>query len=226
MNIVVASAFRNSTSYLWRYFQQVEGLQNILGEQGHTLRVVAGEGDSRDHTLRALVECRTLNIQIVDTTHKGPVFGSTEHPERLKTLSKVGNQLFESVRKTDDILVYVESDLVWIPSVMAELVRRASTIEAGFDVFSPMIFAGPHFYDIWGFRKDGLRFGPFPPFHPCINGQPLVEVDSSGSCLVMSGEIARKCRIRNDYCLVGWCEDARSYGYRIAVCVDLKIHHP
>ena len=221
MNIVVGSAFRNSTHYLNRYFNQVQALQEHL-EPRHRVRIIAAEGDSTDNTRLALTR---PGVQLVDVTHGKRLFGSTEEEDRLVTLSKIGNAIFESVKPTDDILVYVESDLVWDPVTMGQLIAHAVKWSGGFDVFAPLVMAGPHFYDIWGFRKNGVRFGPFIPFHPELRGG-LTEIDSAGSCLVMRSVVAQKCRIWNNYCLVGWCEDARKHGYRIAVCADLKINHP
>jgi hypothetical protein len=121
--------------------------------------------------------------------------------------------------------VYVESDLIWGAGAIWTLIDMALNRESGFDVFAPMIFAGDYFYDVWGYRKNGSRFTPQPPYHPdLVNG--LTEVDSVGSCLVMRAEVAEVCRIRNDYALVGWCEDARAHGYKIAVHPNLKVYHP
>ena len=221
MNVVVGSAFRNSVHSLRRYFTRIDTLRNHLGPT-HNVRVIAAEGDSRDGTRENL---QRPNVEIVSAAHGGPVYGSTEHTERMVALSKVGNAIFGAVKDTDDVLVYVESDLLWNPETICHLIDRAINREEGFDVFAPLVFAGQHFYDIWAFRKYGVRFSPFAPFHAGMNGR-LTEIDSAGSCLVMRSIVARECRIRNDYCLVGWCEDARAHGYRIAVCSDLRIHHP
>ena len=222
MNIVVGSAFRNSTHYLPRYFRQVDALRKHVDAM-HSVRVIAVEGDSQDQTRKVLSQ--RPDVEITDATHGGPVFGSTEDPKRMIQLSKVCNKVFESVKPLDDIFVYVESDLIWDPVVIGCLIDLAAARKDGFDVFAPLVFAGQNFYDIWGFRKDGVRFSPFPPYHAKMNGN-LTEMESVGSCLVMRGEVARNCRIRNDYCLVGWCQDAQSQGYRIAVCPNLRINHP
>lgn len=221
MNIVVGSAFRNSVHYLGRYFAQIDALRKHF-DPAHTVRVIAVEGDSKDKTRKILPR---PGVEVVTAAHGGPVYGSTEHSERMIALSKVGNSIFGAVKDTDDVLVYVESDLLWDPQTINSLIEKAITQEGGFDVFAPLIFAGQCFYDVWGFRKDGARFSPFAPYHSGMNGS-LTEIDSAGSCLVMRSIVARECRIRNDYCLVGWCEDARAHGYRIAVCSDLRIHHP
>ena len=219
--VAVGSAFRNARHYLPRYFAQVAQLAEHL-YPSCSVRVIAAEGDSVDGTRECL---RGVGAEVVACDHGQPWFGSTEAPERFAALSRVGNAVFGAVRESDDVLVYVESDLVWTASTVKALVNMALSRRDGFDVFAPLIFAGANFYDVWAFRKNGARFGPFPPYHPEVNGQ-LTEVDSAGSCLVMRAEVARRCRIRNNYCLVGWCEDARVNGYRIAVDPLLRVEHP
>lgn len=228
MNIIIGSAFRNSTRYLMRYLNQVVGLAHHAGPS-HSIRVIAVEGDSQDGTHQALAmnsAIRSVKLEVVKCEHGLPWFGSTEETSRMVALSKVGNAIFEAVRPDDDVLVYVESDLIWDAHTIGSLIDFAMRQEGGFDVFAPLVFAGPHFYDIWGFRAvNGDRFSPFPPYYIGLDGVPC-EIGSAGSCLVMRGEVARKCRIRNDYCLVGWCEDARANGYRIAVHPGFKVNHP
>lgn len=227
--VVVGSAFRNAGGLIPRYFQQINRLRDQLGP-GSSVRVIAAEGDSRDRTRKLLAEQAATTI--VDTTHGGPHFGSTEQPERMRTLSRVGNAIFDAVDPDEDILVYVESDLIWEASTIELLIQMVEAKLYGFDVIAPLIFAGEMFYDVWGFRgMDGERFSPLYPYHSSLhNGGTLtdkpVEISSAGSCLVMRGHVARACRIRNDYCLVGWCEDARQQGYRIGVTTSARVDHP
>jgi len=226
VNIAIGSAFRNASHFVHRYIAQVRRLQEHAGPD-HTVRIIAAEGDSVDDTRLALMRAATdagLGIEFVECSHGKRWFGSTEEVERLETLSKVGNAIFNGVRETDDVLLYVECDLLWDPHTVGSLIDMAFRRDEGFDVFAPMVMAGEHFYDIWAFRMRGERFGPFAPFARLNAG--LTEVDSVGSCLTMRGSVARECRIENDYCLVGWCEGARQRGYRIAVHPGFKVHHP
>jgi hypothetical protein len=232
MNVAIGSAFRNSAGYpLQRYFSQVSALHERLDRAGHQLRVIAVEGDSADDTRFQLMRwAQGLGIAVnIETRNHGKrVFGSTEEPERMAALSFVGNGILESVREEDDVLVYVESDLVWRPEVITHLIEH---LAAGYtDVVSPLIFAGDAFYDIWAFRKGGFgnehRFGPFRPYHPELKFDQLTQVDSTGSCLVMRGEVARRCRIINDEALVGFCKDVQNKGFILRVDARLKVNHP
>jgi len=222
MRLVVGSAFRNSADRLAGYFNQVVALQAAMFPW--EVRVVAAEGDSTDTTRELLLNYSgVLAVTVLDAGHGGPVFGSTESPERLRLMSTVGNRIFEAVEDDDDVLVYVESDLLWDPKTIKTLVLHACQRSLRFDIFAPFVMAGEAFYDTWGFRRNEERFSPFPPYHPALGEDPICRVDSAGSCLVMRGEIAQRCRIRNDYGLVGWCEDARRCGYKIGVVPALRV---
>jgi hypothetical protein len=227
VNIVVGSAFRNSAYRLRGYFDRVLALARHAGPE-HTVTVIAAEGDSTDGTRAALCGWRSpqVSLHIVPCDHGGRWFGSTEEKDRMVALSSVGNAIFDAVPETADVLVYVESDLIWDAHTIGTLIDMALRQEEDFDVLAPLVFAGECFYDVWGFRDlTGARFGPFKPYSSQLRAG-LTEVSSVGSCLVMRGAVARSVRIRNDYCLVGWCEEARALGYRIGVHPGLRIAHP
>ena len=229
MNIVIGSAFRNSARYINRYLAQVLALQEHVGHE-HQVRVIAVEGDSGDHTdevLAARAEMWEMDVTIIKCEHGHPEFGSTESAVRLRELTKVSNAVFRGVKTSDDVLLYVESDLVWRPHDVGSCIDMAHRREAGFDVFAPLVFAGSAFYDIWGFRGlDGERFGPFSPYHKSMPAGGLGEISSAGSCLAMRGKVARKVRNTTENALVGWCECAATAGYKIACAVDFRVDHP
>lgn len=226
VNLVIASAHRDSARNVPRYMEQVVQLRAALKGLAN-LRVIAAEGDSADNTrgvLKSTAAYRQLPIEFAECGHGGPKFGSTEEPERLRLLSRVGNAIFDAVRGDDDVLLYVESDLIWTASVMVCLAQYVTVKAGGFDVFAPMVMAGELFYDVWGFRGlDGRRFSPFAPHFPGLGPAEYFEIGSAGSCLAIPGDAARRCRIRNDYGLVGWCEDARAHAYRIATVPFLHV---
>jgi acetyltransferase-like isoleucine patch superfamily enzyme len=107
-------------------------------------------------------------------------------------LSFVGNGILELVRETDDVLVYVESDLIWNAGTVLQLIGDLQIPSV--DVVAPLVFAGESFYDIWGFRgMDGERFSPAAPYHSSLAAggvETLAEISSAGSCLVMKGAVA------------------------------------
>lgn len=223
MKLAIGSAFRNSAGRLANYERQVRDLQRLLPD----IELVSVHGDSTDGTedaLRAMAVRLGLVPNVIERSHGGPVFGSTEQPERFKALSYVGNGILENIHEDIDYLFYVESDLLWDAKTVLRLLARAQEV----DIVSPLIYAGAVFYDVWGFRGlDGQRFSPFHPYHSSLKfGGELTEVSSVGSALLMRGQVARECRIINDGCLVGFCEDARNKGYRIWCDSSLLVNHP
>lgn len=242
MNIVLGSAFRNSFgTQIDRWAKQCRALQDLLYSPRRRaalglgiddplrFRVVAVEGDSTDRTRWQLhQDCKRqgLDLDLRVCNHGCRVFGSTEEQDRLTALSQVGNAILSGVNEHDDVMVYIESDLLWSPET---IIRLISLVLEGYGVIAPLIFAGENFYDIFVYRGlDGNRFGPFPPYHPHLSlSETLpVEVASAGSCLVMRGEVARRCRIRDNMALLGFCVDVRGKGYRIFVDKRERIYHP
>jgi hypothetical protein len=95
----------------------------------------------------------------------------------------------------------------------------------------PVCHGGRAFYDIWGYRHlDGERFSPFVstlgPENPKVAPRAVCELSSIGSCLAMRANVAREMRITDDYCLVGWCKNARVAGYRVGIHWDAQVNHP
>jgi len=233
VKVVVASAHRNSSGrQISRWVDQIIALRAELRNHYYCgVRAVAVEGDSTDNTLDWLIsdaasrlDAADISSTVVTCNHGGPVYGSTEQPERMAALSKVGNAILDAVEPADDILVYVESDLIWDGETIRRLIDRVLKWErVGIaSVWVPVIMAGDIFYDCWAYRTlDGSRiFHPFPFTAP-------TELSSAGSCLVMPAAVARNKRARMETsALVEWCEKARAVGYRIAVDPALIVRHP
>jgi hypothetical protein len=236
--VVMLSAFRNSLkSHLDRYFRQASAYRDALKERGWEFRLALVEGDSLTPDTwngiisRAQFHDLTCRLEIAD--HGGPEFGSVVSEERFKALSFVGNKMLSLVEPEDDIVVYVESDLIWRPETLLHL--GSQSLELNLDIVSPLVFAGENFYDVWAFRGlDGSHFAPFKPYHSSLavdfvtrgNRSGLTQLSSVGSCLVMKAWIARECRIIDNECLVGFCRDARNKGHRIWIDSRVSVNHP
>jgi hypothetical protein len=224
VKLVVGSFFRNtSRDGVKHYFRQVDALARELYSSEDVVQVMSVEGDSRIPTRDFLkTELDRRRGTLIIHEHGGPVFGSTEAPERFKAMAGVGNAFLSNVPEDADIVLYVESDLRWSAQTMLQLIEKVS-LEV--DVVAPLVFAGQNFYDVFAFRGlDGQRFAPFPPYHSQLNG--FTEVMSVGSCLVMDANVARTTRIPDTDGLVGFCRNARSQGYRIWVDPTARIDHP
>lgn len=228
-NVAVISFFRNSarTGQLVNYFRQASALRDKLAHLNVNLRLISVEGDSSDSTRTALSsysEAYSLRMELIPRDHGKREFGSTEEHERLETLSWVGNGGLEAVKPEDDVVLYVESDLLWDPGTIVRLIDR---IGNGVWAVSPLVFAGEHFYDVFCFRAlDGSRFSPFYPYSLGLDEQTFMEVSSTGSCIVMDAEVARNIRIPGAEVLIGFWRVARERGYNIFVDAAERIHHP
>jgi hypothetical protein len=254
MNICIISAFRNMSGRIHRYMAQVRELQNHArrDNQNHRIRVVAVTGDNTDDTERELLSLAGMfdiaDIKIVNyDTHK-PLYPSIEHKERLEALTGVMKAGMGAVApaprrgetvsyhpgvnlagiKFDDVVLCVESDLLWEPHQVGSIIDMAYRREQGFDIIAPMVFAGDMFYDVFVFRKDGARFSPHPPYtHGMkLGAHEITEVDSVGSCLAFRAELARTIKPIGDECLISWCNGARAQGYRVGVAQGFKVSHP
>jgi hypothetical protein len=146
-------------------------------------------------------------------------------------MSEVLDVCFAAVaRRTDvDVVLHVESDLIWDAATGGCLIDIAWERRDGVDVAFPMVWAGENFYDVWAYRYQGQRFGPFPPFCHGLPGLPpgvMLEIESAGSCLAFRQDVVRQFSRSQDEALVGWCKGIRAQGRRIAVAPWLSVRHP
>jgi glycosyltransferase involved in cell wall biosynthesis len=224
-NVVIVSFFRNSArkGHLVPFFKQVRALREALGDKYHT-RLVAVEGDSDDRTITTIETLATqinISLSMGYYSHGLREFGSTEHPTRLYHLSRLGNVGLSMVKESDDVVLYVESDLIWDASTIVKL------LDHNVDMVSPLVFAGDNFYDVFCYRDlQGNRFSPFPPYSSSLLPYGLTEVSSVGSCIVMKAVVARNCRIPEGEVLIGFCARARESGYHIYVDPLARVNHP
>lgn len=92
MNVVICSAFRNSESYIDRYFEQMYELERLLFLRGDCLSLVLGYGDCSDDTATLLFEHTSggIGARLIDVSHGGPTFVSIVHEQRFKQLAYIG----------------------------------------------------------------------------------------------------------------------------------------
>lgn len=176
--ITVCSIFSNSVPYLGRYFKQINDLR-----ERYDLRLVLGEGDSRDHTYDELQSYLQPEDALLQHHHGGPVFGSVDSPQRWEQIASIVAPVVRAACGFQpQAVVWVESDLVWETRVMAQLIDTALDGR----VVAPMVFAAnsERFYDTWGFRMDGQHFYAHPPYQPKESRREgnFVKIDSCGSC--------------------------------------------
>jgi len=228
MNVVICSAFRNSIAYIDRYFDQVYALERLLFLRGDTLALVLGYGDSIDQTPAMLFEHTVSGIptRLIDVSHGGPTFGPVVHGQRFKQLAYIGNKIFANVPDDADAVIWLESDLIWAPEVIIELLNHLQWHAC----VAPCILDSPSantWYDTFVFRKDGQQFVKPPPYHDCmLTGEHMVEMDSVGSCVVMRADIAKQITVPEEDVLIGVCRQIRGMGERVWLDSSQKVFHP
>jgi hypothetical protein len=229
MNVTLCSAFRNATPYLPRYFARIDALDHALHALGHRLTLVWGEGDSTDSTL-AVLQAATYRFRahLVDCTHGGPAFGSIESVARFRQLAQVGNKIWAAIPENTDAVIYVESDLIWQPATLVALLDSLTVYPA----VAPMILDSPPldtFYDVWGFRRNGVRFAKQPPYYPGLThfraAGKAIQLDSAGSCLALRWSLAQWLHFPED-CFVGFCRLLYERGGELWLDPTLVCLHP
>lgn len=233
MNVCLLSAFRDSTPYLDRYFEQVGALHEALALRGDRLRVIAGEGDSTDCTrelLQAKLEGAPYLTAFVDVTHGGPKYDSVVSAQRFRQLSQVWNALWLHIPTNYSAVLFVESDLIWDADTMLTLLDCLGTYPAiAPKILCPRI-AKDFFYDSWAFRKDGRHFTPNPPYFSDMADDPTakepVQIDSAGSVLAIRGALARKVTWPAKDVVVGVCRAIYELGGAVFMHPSLTVVHP
>lgn len=228
MNITIVSAFRNSISYIVRYFDQIDHLAIVLARRkpfAH-LNLLLGYGDSTDGTGEALFEAAadSIGAHLIDVSHGGKEYGSVEDVQRFRQLAWTWNKLLPNIPHDSDAVVLLESDLIWETETLVALIDHLAT----FSAIAPMIFhAHPpdRFRDVYAFRRNGVRFTNEAPYHADLNGAVL-QVDSAGSVLAMRGPLARKVCVPEEDVVVGLCRQIYEHGGSIFVDPSLSVFHP
>lgn len=229
MNITLCSSFRTSCDYLRRYYQQAKALRHRLQTRGDTLRFVWGEGDSRDGTLTLLRLMATElgDARIVDCEHGGAAWGSVVNAARFKQLAYVASRVWAAIPADSDVMVWVESDLIWDAATMTSLIGQV----AQYGAISPMVllerkgWPKGSFYDTFCFRLDGQHFEHHPPYHTGYNPDQPFRVDSAGSCMAMRGDIAQRITFDDSTIFPDICRQIAAGGSAVYVDPGLAVYH-
>lgn len=217
--LAVVTPFRNARRDLNLYFDQLVALQGELVGLGYTLRLIAAEGDSIDGTQQEITRLgyeHNINIEFVECSHGEKSWASVEDPKRLECMSMVMNKAMDRVRSSDDVVLWLMSDLVWKVDTVLEMLNYADSSS----IITPLALNddGSLFWDIWAYRDlYGNRFKQEYPYssydeeyYPA-GPVGLIELSSAGTCLMMDARIARKFRADKSEA-VSFCTNARENG--------------
>jgi len=161
---------------------------------------------------------------IVDCTHGGQAYGSVESWLRFKQLSHVGNVIWAAIPEDTDAVIYVESDLIWEPATLIKLLEALTVYPA----VVPMIMDSPPaetFYDVWAYRRNGIRFTKRFPFHADFWPHSVMRLDSAGSCMALRWKLAQWLSFPED-CFVGFCRLLHEQGGELWLDPTLTVFHP
>lgn len=234
MNVTIASIFRDSASYVDRYVSQSAALRDALAARGDTLHGVWGEGDSIDRTAQILAEKarkRALTFDLIDVSHGGPKFGSVNAEQRWRQISYCCNAVLDAITPDTNVVVYVESDLIWEAETMMRLIEIIGQNDH-YSAIAPMSMAygetPARFYDTWGHSAFGEKFQPYEPFHSRLRpGVMRMKLDSAGSCIVMIGDVARVARFNPpEEGIVGFGKDIAANGFELWLDPSQSVWHP
>lgn len=227
MNVVLGSMFRDATGYLSTYFEQVEGLRTLLEDRGDRLRVVAVENDSRDDTHEVIDRWLFGHFAdgvLIRAHDDCPYHPSVDIPERWRHHAWVANHVLEDLTDEDDVIVYVESDLIWDPVEMLALIDHTKDNKA----WTASVFhrqRGARWYDSWGTTLDGEPFHGMGPYHAAW-GPETIRVDTCASVLACPVGLAQVTRFQPEDAFKGWCRDLYAHGTQVWLDTRLAVIHP
>lgn len=229
----MVSSFRNAHRYARHAARQVAELRQGLIYLGARLHVVWAEGDSTDTTredLRALAPM--AGATVIDATHGGPPFGPVEDAQRFRQLAFVANRLLDAVPGDTDVVLFIESDLLWTPQQIIALLGHMPYLHAVAPMVmhvgnGPHVGDGPFFYDTFAFRSYRRRFTNEPPYHPQIPRAGLImPMESVGSCVAVQARYALECRFPAEDVFVGYCAALRAAGALLWMDPKIAVYHP
>lgn len=219
--VSIVSPFRDSEAGLPAYKNRI----NLLDYPPELLRLVCVEGDSIDHTYSILYgwasEDRRVSLVKCQTNHSR--YPSLVSKERFAHLAAVFNAGLDAVdTKWSDYVMFLPSDVLYGPDLIKRLMSHNK------DMISPMFWAPDHgnkrFYDIWGFRRDGESFKPYPPawYYQHLPHEP-VKMDTVGGVNLMNINVLKLgCRYTADEVDHGLCKMAQAEG--LSVWCDPTTH--
>jgi hypothetical protein len=222
-SVVMVSLWRNDA-----HRTLAQRASHLLNKQGRDVRFLWVVGDSQDQTAQLLARIlaqhgRDVTLKVTETGIEGMA------PEaRLRRLSATANTALRELRPTDDYVVWHESDLLSPVNLVDTLLAHASR---GRDCIAgwPTLRISHNltvFYDVWAYRKDGLRFTNTPPYHACYRKDEPFEVDSFGCLYMFPAAAVRAGAHFTERHNLGLCELLRAQGRQLWVDPTLAIQQP
>lgn len=181
-------------------------------------------GDSTDDTARTLAALSDgYPVTIVDVGDTG--IPGEDVATRLRRLSATANEWWKWIDDAEYVLVH-ESDIVSPPDVVNRLVAHAGRGRCPIAGWPTLSLQGRKlFYDIFCYRKDGVRFTNDPPYHTCYQATEPFTVDSFGTMYLFHAEDVPLVRFENN-AVLDLCRQLREQGRTLWVDPQLTIQQP
>lgn len=183
-------------------------------------------GDSNDETAAVLREqtAGRDDVTVLDIGSTG--IKGDDMASRLRRLSVTANHYLKNVGDADYVLIH-ESDIISPANLVNLLVANA---EAGHCPIAawPVLEIRPNFkvfYDVFCYRKDGVRFTHMPPYHPCYHADRPFIVDSAGTILMFHAEDAGNV-LMDKRAILDLCWHLRELGRDIWVDPRIVVEQP
>lgn len=227
--VVLCSMWRNDLNR--RLVDRVEHLL-AKSETYPNLRWVWVVGDSTDGTIQALSDLTTGydNVRILNIGNTG--IEGNDAASRLKRLSVTANEYFYEIDRYtidfDYILVH-ESDIASPRNIVNRLVAHAEQGRCPIAGWPTIKLRGEqgvsYFYDVWAYRKDGVRFTHDVPYHKCFRYPEPFQVDSFGTCFLFHAEDAPLIHMQ-EQAFLDLCRQLRAQGRTLWVDPTLEVQQP
>lgn len=204
---------------------------HLFEKQGVTRWVfgVRPHFDCTDQMLRACAQAtgRSDNCEIY-------IEPAAQKADRIERLSAAGDALLATLADEDYVLWH-ESDLFTPQDVVTRLARLGADAAGGWPTLGGeakglrcrrhFSFHETVFYDTWGYRKGGVRFGSKPPYHDCYRPEPFA-LDSVGSVVLIKADYIRKGARMDGQGVVGLCDAVRARGGTVMCDPSVEVIQP
>ena len=206
-DLVLYSIFRDSESYLDRYFSQIESLLPHF----YNIKLVWLTGDNEDNTSKILndwygnlITSRRVDIDLLQFDTGGPYWPSVNNSLRWHQLKRCWNECIKAKFDTG-IVVCVESDLIWEVQDLLDVISMVRNGEC--DVAYPALYKYESliWWDTNGFSYNGQKFTNEPPHIPGGFDGNHVPVDTGGG-MIVSSEIAFMDAVWEESCVLHFPE--------------------
>jgi len=210
MSVLIASLVADNEPWLSRFLQQLNQLDydkqllHYAFLEGPTIPLLHEWSSSKHNSW-----IRQVNPQIVD---------------RFARLAYLRNYLVDNALSDEDYILWIDSDIVKIPSTLITNLRAHAKAVIAPSVWIEEAKPRDQFYDTLAFRD--LEGKNFPVFSLPYSG--LVQVSSVGSCYLVNSKLYRNSKVRysgGDSEHVTFCSEVRKLGEKVYADFDVKIWH-